>query len=143
VSLLFSNWFFKSWICGLIKFGLYWLKDSRLPQSIQFLYQIKGLIPPSHQVCSTEFGIFILPSDQDEELVVLLGLAAVSHAISGRVPGLTYRVGSSCVVIITFARVTWNYGSLCEFRLNCLGHQQGCINNDVHFALWRNKPSRA
>jgi len=129
------------WLC--------WLKDSPLLQSVQFLYLIKGFIPPPSgliafqcSLCSTEFRIFIIPSGHDEELAVRTSLAAVSLAFSGCAPCLTHCVGIFRLLVITFARVTWSYGSLCEFRLNCVGHLQGLIHKDVHFALWLNKPSR-
>jgi hypothetical protein len=121
-----------------------------LLQSIQFLYLITGFTP--HQtgliafqcsLCSIKFRIFILPGGYDEELVVLISMAAVSLAYSGYVPGLTHCVEIVADLVITFARVTWNYGPLCEFRPNCVSHQQGSKHKDVHFALWRNKPSRA
>jgi hypothetical protein len=133
-----------------MKFWLYWLKDSRLLHSVQFLYLIKGFIPPLSgliafqcSLCNTEFRIFILPRDRDDELVVLTSPAPELLAFSGCAPRLTHCVGSVGILIITFAWVTWNYGSLCEFRPNCVGHQQGSIHKHVHFALWRNKPGRS
>jgi len=133
-----------------MKLKLYWLNDSRLLQSVQFLYLIKGfIIPPSGlitfqcRLCSTEFRIFILPSDHDDEFVVRRSFAAVLCAFSRFIPILTHCVGIIGVLVITFARVTWNCRSLFEFRLKFVGHKQRPIQKTVYFPLWRNKPSRA
>ena len=112
--------FSRFMICWLMKCWLYWIKDNPLLLSLQFLYLIKDFIPPpsglityQYSLCSTEFSIFISPHGLYEEIVVRKSLATVFHAYSGFVPFLTHCVASFGVLVVTFARVIWNYGRWC------------------------------
>lgn len=72
-------------------------------------------------------------SDLNKEFLFRTGMAFVFLAAPWFAPSLTHCVGCIGVLVITFSWVTWNYGLLCEFRLNCLSHHQGSTHKGIHF----------